>query len=239
MPKNNKNSSRKRPNNKGSRRNTSDSRLSLASQSVDQFRGTESVQIKSIGFPDRLGTYLRYNQIGVAAGAVSPALQQYRLNSLYDPDLTGAGHQPSYYDVLSLVYNQYYVRGAQFKIEFVNQTTVGLIGVVYYAPEQTSTQTVEQLSESKFAKRFVVGPSTGNNTKTITMPYMTISEIWGQRITESDSDFYSSVTTSPINGVYVAFRLIAADGSTSISCAYRAELVYDSLFKQVAVFASS
>lgn len=42
------------------------------------------------------------------------------MNSLYDPDFTGTGGQPFYFDQLSAVYNRYRVLRAEFSVNIIN-----------------------------------------------------------------------------------------------------------------------
>lgn len=46
----------------------------------------------------------------------APMVQVYRGNSIYDPDLTGSGHQPYGYDVYGGMYKSYYVLGSSISL---------------------------------------------------------------------------------------------------------------------------
>jgi len=53
----------------------------------------------SSGFPDRKRLTLKYSDTyEMSSSSGSVVLQQFRANSLFDPDLTGTGHQPRGYD---------------------------------------------------------------------------------------------------------------------------------------------
>lgn len=72
------------------------------------------------GFPDRLKTKLQYQDVvQLAASAGSPAVWQFRMNSLFDPDYSGTGHQPQWYDQLSAVYSNYKVLGSKITCVFI------------------------------------------------------------------------------------------------------------------------
>lgn len=72
------------------------------------------------GFPDRLRTKLHYcDVVNLSASAGSPGLWQFRMNSLFDPDFTGTGHQPQWFDQLSAVYNFYRVLGSKITVTFI------------------------------------------------------------------------------------------------------------------------
>lgn len=58
----------------------------------------------------------------VAGDIPGTALQSFRTASLFDPDRTGVGHQPLFYDEMSAIYNQYRVLGAKCRVRFVNMS---------------------------------------------------------------------------------------------------------------------
>lgn len=82
------------------------------------------VRCPGIGLPERIQTKLQYTVVKslTAASATSASIQSYRLNSPYDPDYTGVGSQPVWFDYLSDVYDAYLVRGAYIEAECLNST---------------------------------------------------------------------------------------------------------------------
>nr|QTE03560.1 MAG: putative capsid protein [Syrmaticus reevesii CRESS-DNA-virus sp.] len=71
------------------------------------------------GFPKKIITILRYSEVQVQAstlGGISTYI--YRMNGAFDPDLTGAGHQPMYWDSYTPIYQNYRVRGARIVVEW-------------------------------------------------------------------------------------------------------------------------
>lgn len=65
-------------------------------------------------FAQRYITKLKYSQV-----VTTTATGQYimNLNSLYDPDRTGIGHQPYGYDVLATIYNKYRVISCGYRLQ--------------------------------------------------------------------------------------------------------------------------
>lgn len=49
----------------------------------------------------------------------------FRLNSLFDPNYTGTGHQPYQFDQLTGIYNNYIVERTAFKVTFRNTDAAG------------------------------------------------------------------------------------------------------------------
>ena len=54
--------------------------------------------------------------ITIDAGVTPPGSHLFRANSLFDPDLTGTGHQSLMFDEYALLYNQYRVLSSKIKI---------------------------------------------------------------------------------------------------------------------------
>lgn len=81
--------------------------------------------------PDRLRAKLKYCQTNqyvlYTAGAVTPAA--YNLNSVYDPDSTGVGHQPRGLDqVYAMGYTRYLVTAVKFLIVHEQRQNENVLG---------------------------------------------------------------------------------------------------------------
>lgn len=67
-------------------------------------------------FPSRYITSLKYSDtfsVGTTSGV---SLYQFRLNSIFDPNLTGTGHQPYGHDELADLYNRYRVVSVSYVV---------------------------------------------------------------------------------------------------------------------------
>jgi len=85
-------------------------------------------------------TYAEQVAIAPASGAYTE--YKFSANGLYDPNLTGTGHQPLYFDQLMLIYNHYCV--TQSKITIVINPPVpaaATITAVLFTDDDTSTNT--------------------------------------------------------------------------------------------------
>lgn len=68
--------------------------------------------------PDRLITTLHYHEI-VSMSDGAGGDQQWNLNSLFDPNRSGTGHQPLGFDQLATLYQRYRVLKAAWKVQTV------------------------------------------------------------------------------------------------------------------------
>lgn len=87
---------------------------------------------KVYGFPNSIITTLRYVdnfQLTCTTGAM--ATQFMAANGIYDPDITGSGHQPLYRDTYAAIYDQYVVLGSKITVSFITTTAneVHIIGI--------------------------------------------------------------------------------------------------------------
>lgn len=136
------------------------------------------------GFPDKLRTRLRYADTISLTGGI--ATNVFRLNSLYDPDLSGVGHQPCWFDQLcgtvgSAPYYKYRVLGSKLKATFTpvsppslaaanySPTLVFVDGSNQASLSYTSAVGVMENSGSKYA--ILQDKGGGNNSKVVTITY--------------------------------------------------------------------
>jgi len=100
------------------------------------------------GFPNQVVTKMRYhsNQLLTStSGTIGKYL--FSCNNIYDPDVSGTGHQPLYYDTFETIYDHYAVVSSTITVTFVNnQAWPAVTGVVLDDDGTTSTN-VDTLCE--------------------------------------------------------------------------------------------
>lgn len=100
-----------------------------------------------VGFPKELRMKHRYVTTGTlsfTSGLL--ATYQFRCNGMFDPDVTGGGHQPMYFDQLTAIYDHFNVRTSKITLRATvpstNSTPVG-VGI-YINDDSTVTPSVLQ-----------------------------------------------------------------------------------------------
>lgn len=207
---------------------------------VREFKGPETVTFPKtvIGFPDRLVTILKYTDLKQFSGAAAPAAQKWGMNNAYDPDISGAGHQPSYFDIFSSVYGRYYVRQFKLEVELFQDSgaSVDTEFVVCYSDVDVSANTLQQLVEGKYNKRGVLTlPAAGGSSKKCFLPWMTSTKIMGTPFTEADDNMYATVGASPTDQAFGIVKVAAIDGLTNVSVRYRTVIYMEVCFKDLTV----
>lgn len=85
------------------------------------------------GFGNRKTIKMIYSEKFNLGGALlgAPSVYQFRLNSIYDPNYTGTGHQPTTHDQMALIFENYCVTDVRYKISMVNteNTVAGLVAI--------------------------------------------------------------------------------------------------------------
>jgi len=203
----------------------------ISQMSKQNYTGT----FQGIGFPDRFNCKLRYSENGSFTSSAAPAAQVFRVNSLFDPNQTGAGHQPSFFDVANLCYSAYYVRGVWARVTLTNQSSsMSFYGVAVFSDNDASSQLVETMSESRYAKEITLGTTGAINSKVIDMGYIDMGQLMGTKGNlESGANFYSPTTTNPVDIAYFYFKVGAVDGSTAGVVSWKVDIIYDCVFKDV------
>lgn len=221
-----------RKNNRGRR-----GRRFLPNIDSSQFRQPTTVEFPQniIGFPDRLVTILKYSEAYTFTGTAVPAAQVWCVNGAFDPNVTGTGHQPSFFDTFTGVYSRYFVRNFKVEVMLSNHTTTaGVWGSLNYSDQNDSANSVEQLIEAKYGKQFSLGISTGSGcNKTVKLPWMSSQKIMGQPFTEADDNMYASFNAIPNDQAFGILKVAADDASTSISVVARVVIYMEIVFKDL------
>lgn len=73
-----------------------------------------------LGFPKKVKVTMKYvAQVGLTLTAGAAASYVFSCNGLYDPNITGTGHQPLYFDQFTALYDHYCVIGSKIHVKVV------------------------------------------------------------------------------------------------------------------------
>jgi hypothetical protein len=181
------------------------------------------------GMPDSFTTTLEYTDVVKFSSNTSPyATYVFRGNSLYDPDYTGTGHQPLYFDTLMAVYSKYKVISVTVNISFI-----GLSGFCYVVPLSeilSSGPNVPTYAEYVRGRVATTGNAAIQPSRPIRAKYTTQS-ILGLTNQQLQDDTYSgTASTNPTSIWYVHLFFTHSDLVTNASMTAFVSLSFTSVF---------
>lgn len=182
---------------------------------------------------------LRYNQSPIVT-SVTGIGQNYlfRGNSIFDPDLTGVGAQPAYYQELQQIYFRYRVHACRLKLDIIptgNYLTDCVVAALPTTSPMTTTVTLESLKAQKFVKHGFVG--NGMRPLTLRMNVGT-GEIFGQpvQVVNLDDQYTADVTTNPARTWIFQFACQNVDLTSTAVVRANFQLEYDvTLYNRISV----
>lgn len=184
------------------------------------------------GLPDRLFVKLRYNQTALFSDAVGgvPKYYIYSGNSVYDPDITGTGHQPYLYDQWTTLYSAYRCHGSKIRVNVWNNATGStnsqVMCTVAALPQTTVLSTADEYREMPHTRRCYTSlyrPHTA--TKWF---YMTPQKVYG--ITKynalGDHNWQAGIASSPSSQFSWQVYLQPVDMASTWACYVMVDIIY-------------
>jgi hypothetical protein len=190
----------------------------------------ELVTIKTPGIPDRLRVWLKYT----ARVTLNPTVQGvyvWRSNSVFDPDFTGAGGQPRYFDQWAAMYSNYCVLDCHARTTMMNaSTTIPYeFGTGFSDVDPTGT-TFLNLIELRYGReRGVVSTAVGGPAGKRVYDQMTTRVQHGkasdQAVLDTDA-LNSSVTGNPADPGFFFVTISSQDAASNPVAYIQIELLY-------------
>lgn len=174
---------------------------------------------RRLGMPKMAYITLPYATEKVITTANPYNQYQFSLLGLYDFDQSGGGHQPPYFDVLSLIWQRYRVYKAEVTVRIANTSAVNAragIAVCKGTGETPFDESAEDLVNNKDVQVRLLAPSgqdkaLGVFKRTINYPkdYFPRTSFWG------DLQFGSAFTSNPASSLYLYVGSASIDGTTN------------------------
>lgn len=192
------------------------------------------------GFPDRMYMNLVYQSDTIIQSHASgvPAFYQFVLNGLFDPNLTGAGHQPLAYDSVKLLYARYRVTHAKYEIMCVNTSSVLPFNYSYGTNPGTAGPVAATERE---AKHYMHGTGGSNNAvvsiKGSTLCYKAASVTRSKYNT--DATYSAVIAANPLTTPTLQLWTEPFDQSTTTTVKISINMTYRVVFYEPIYLAQS
>lgn len=216
--------------------------LSTRDASADSTSGLPRLNFQQFNlFPPRYRAKMRYvvgnnNTLTTGTAGAVGTVKQYRLNSLYDPELTDAGHQPYGYDTLTTIYNRYKVHSVEVTALFtIIGSTADLTPVLHFMPSSATTSMVGFTPEQALEKPGTQGlllPSSGAR-KAVWKGRFPISTLLGMSPREflaNTEDTSSVVSTNPAKVPILEVGMCSLNATAGEGCAFSLTFIFDCEF---------
>jgi len=190
----------------------------------------------SIGLPAVTRMKLRYCDYYQLIGATGLiALRRYGANCLYDPDVTGGGHQPYGFDQMMTYYGKSRVVKSRVDIQ-VAPTAVSVIAGVNLA------NTLISSTISTISGRMEYGRGTYGIASPLYAAPSHFESTYQQGVVFKDADpadMWNTVGANPSQIAYYETWIAASDGASSATVDVVVSLEYDVEFKEPNVIVTS
>lgn len=177
----------------------------------------------------------RYTSYGtLTAGSVGVVGSEYMflLNSCYDPDSTGVGHQPYGWDQISPLYRKYIVHNCHVTITATDPSADGLVLCVMVAPTDATFNMAGNSAEAIAEKPMCLTLDVNNtgSQKVKIQQNIDLAELEGltkAQYLDQTSIYGGAVGANPSKASVL--KLAAADitATSSTTIKFRVDLVYD------------
>lgn len=187
-------------------------------------------------FPPNYHCTLRYSDAKTLStgSAVFGTEFQYRLNSLYDPDYTSAGHQPYGYDQMAALYNKYRVKAVRYTLTFTTPGAANDIkcGVVFRPNTTAGISSGNVWIVDEDPAGITADLSSSGDRRAVITGRIEMSKIFGISKTKlmAEDNYSAAVTSNPTNVVYMTFATICYDGTNAVSSSCNVALDFECTF---------
>jgi hypothetical protein len=202
--------------------------------------GTPSGFLPSLQtFPAVLHTKMRWawnGNVTTTAGAAS--VQTVRLTSLFDPDFTGTGNQPRYFDTLCAAsggtapYTFFRVKKAHFCVTFMNNSsTSGTAGLgyvnIYMANALSTTSSLDAYFDAPNTTTVFYSANGQENAYQTVTGSVDIAKFVGNLQAYDDEDLEGSYAANPSTNVFLGAGVRSMDDTTVVGIRVLIQVIYE------------
>lgn len=185
--------------------------------------------------PQRFITKHKYSTT-FTLGAAQP-IYRFNMNSLYDPDLTGTGHQPYGFDQMAALFNRYRVYGCSYIVngyQFNNPIRFGVVS----SNDSAAPSNLATLIEYPRSKTTIQVPG---GAKAQLKGYVNLPSLTGRTKSQymADDRYQAQNNTSPQEALILNVMAQSLSDTTLESCTMMVTLVFHCEWFDPIVFATS
>lgn len=176
-------------------------------------------------FPDSLITKLKY--VDTMDLTTTLTNRAYAINGLFDPDISGAGHQPLAFDQLMTLYSEYEVFASKVFLYATNNNTIEYILNIYPSITLSFPTAISTSQEQNYSKSIIISDA-GAANKNFLSNYIAIRKLEGRRT--YSINYVGNASANPSNTRYWLIQAGSLDGTSGMNAQVRIKIVYYAKF---------
>ena len=235
------------------RRPPSDTRVRMARRAIEKTSGVRQstygggivechIVVRSTATPSpKLYNTLRYSEqviINTSDSLNGCGSYLFQANNLYDPNYTGTGHQPLYYDQLTGIYNHWTVISSKMTIVVQRVSNPVQVQCVLLLDDDASLGTSNNINLLTERAGAVFGAADPGNGLLLTLSKTWSARKWFGANPLDNDNLQGTVSAGPSEGVYYGFMVQDLTG-TSQSVACHVTMEFNVIWDELASVASS
>jgi hypothetical protein len=194
--------------------------------------------------PRVLHAKLKYVSDGLSlSGGVTPGSHVFSANGLYDPDITGTGHQPRGFDQIIPLYDHYVVTKSTVRVQMYSRSSdVSIVGGIALLNVSTGqTDFIDYMEQARVESSMLPYYLTSGAQPEPRVHYMRFNakEFMGVPDPLTAGKLQGTVSANPSDGAFYHIFAQATNGSTSCTVTALVEVEYDVMFIEPVPVASS
>lgn len=173
----------------------------------------------------------RYVQLGnildPSGPGAFPVTHVWSLNGLFDPNVTGAGHQVIGFDQLMPNFDHYCVIGARVRCTFTNKdfANSSICALQIKDTQATSPLLTESIENGLVTYKVLSTAGAGGATKTLTTQ-VSMNKFFGRKVMQG-TKYAGTSTSNPLDGCFLHVTVGPTDVITDIAATlYSIEIEY-------------
>lgn len=176
-------------------------------------------------FPVKTQRILHYHEtVSLSSTTGAVATYVFATNGLYDPNITGTGHQPAGFDQVMLFYNHYYVSKASIRVNIRNTTTsVSPTCILSVNGSATAITNTFELQEDGSNVMVKLGPPTIDNSMATLVAKCDVGKFGGVKDLSDVTAYQGDASSNPAELSY--FHLSFWDDEKAQSCDMYADVL--------------
>lgn len=185
------------------------------------------------GFPDKMVMTHKYcDKVNVQSTAGTIGNYLFSCNGMYDPNITGTGHQPYYFDQMAAIYDQYTVIMSRCKISFwANETNASGIGVCLSLNDDTTvTNTAVVTLQEQTGSKMKIAGNVSDSIRSL-VKYWGARKSFGSGIM-ANNDLQGTAAANPTEQMYYVVSCQSLDGISTQDIWVTVEITYTAVWTE-------